>query len=29
MVRGRGSIYGDAWDYIANPEGITAFGATA
>lgn len=25
MVRGRGSIYGDAWDYIANPEGITRF----
>ena len=25
MVRGRGSIYGDAWDYLANPEGITRF----
>lgn len=25
MVRGRDSIYGDAWDYIANPEGITRF----
>ena len=22
---GQGSIYGDAWDYIANPEGITRF----
>lgn len=25
MVRGKDSIYGDAWDYIANPEGITRF----
>lgn len=25
MVRGEGSVYGDAWDFRANPEGITRF----
>lgn len=25
MVRGKDSVYGDAWDFNSNPEGITAF----
>lgn len=25
MVRGKDSVYGDAWDYNSNPEGITRF----